>query len=335
MKSRKIGSLTVSAVSLGCMNLSHAYGTPPDLADAENLLNQSLDMGYTMLDTATIYGFGTNEELISRAVGTRRSEYTLASKCGLYLNDEGNREINGRPEVIKRQCEASLKRLGTDVIDLYYLHRFDKNVPIEESVGALSELVTEGKIREVGLSEISADTLRKACTVHPVAAVQNEYSLWTRNPEIGMLDACKELGVAFVAFSPVARGFFSGDIPNSDHMPDNDLRKAMPRFYPDNHQKNQSLTAGLNKVSSETGVTNEQLLLAWLLKKREDIIPIPGTTNLTHLKDNLDAMDFEMSAAVFDLLDTEINQNTVHGTRYNPVVQKNIDSEMFPGEYDE
>lgn len=334
MKTRKIGSLSVSAIGLGCMNLSHAYGTPPEKTHAEGLLNQALDMGYTMLDTATMYGFGANEELIAGALGNRRSEYTLASKCALFRNDEGKREINGRPEVLKKQCDASLSRLNTEVIDLYYLHRLDPNVPIEDSVGGLSDLVAAGKIREIGLSEISAETLRRGHAIHPIAAVQNEYSLWTRNPEIAMLDACKELGTALVAFSPVARGFFSGNVPSADHMPDNDLRKVMPRFLPGNYEKNQKLKSVLDEVSSQSGATNEQLLLAWLLRKRDDIIPIPGTTNLQHLKDNIDAIDIEMSQEVFDLLDSEINEKSVHGTRYNAATQKQIDSEMFPNEYD-
>ena len=210
MDQRKLGDFEVSAIGLGCMSLSHAYGSPPPRDQAERVLKGALDAGYTFLDTAAVYGVGHNETLVGEVLKDRRSDYVLASKCGLTNGDQ--RELNGHPDVLKATCEGSLKRLQTDVIDLYYLHRWDKRVPIEDSVGALADLVKEGKIRAIGLSEVSAPTLRRAHTVHPIAALQTEYSPWTRNPEIAVLDACRELGVTFVAFSPVGRGFLAGGV---------------------------------------------------------------------------------------------------------------------------
>ncbi len=213
MDQRKLGDFEVSAIGLGCMSLSHAYGSPPPRDQAERVLKGALDAGYTFLDTAAVYGVGHNETLVGEVLKDRRSDYVLASKCGLTNGDQ--RELNGHPDVLKATCEGSLKRLQTDVIDLYYLHRWDKRVPIEDSVGALADLVKEGKIRAIGLSEVSAPTLRRAHAVHPIAALQTEYSPWTRNPEIAVLDACRELGVTFVAFSPVGRGFLAGGVSDA------------------------------------------------------------------------------------------------------------------------
>ncbi|MDX9839557.1 MAG: aldo/keto reductase, partial [Azoarcus sp.] len=215
MQQRSLGPFQVGAIGLGCMNLSHAYGVPPAPEAAEAVLLRALDLGITHFDTASLYGFGANETLVGRVLSRYRSRFTLASKCGMTGVD-GKRVIDGRPETLKLTCEASLKRLQTDVIDLYYLHRWDKQVPIEDSVGALAELVREGKIRSIGLSEVSAETLRRAHAVHPIAAVQTEYSLWTRNPEIAVLDACRELGASFVAFSPAARGFLANALTTPD-----------------------------------------------------------------------------------------------------------------------
>ena len=230
MESRKLGQFDVPAIGFGCMCLSHAYGVPMAPADAAPMLHAALDLGYVHLDTAALYGFGANETLIGNTIADRRSEYVLASKCGIFRNEQGVREIDGRPETIRKTCEAALGRLKTDVIDLYYLHRWDRRVPIEESVGAMADLVEAGKIRSIGLSEVSADTLRRAHAVHPIAAVQTEYSLWTRNPEIKVLDACRELGVAFVAFSPLARGFLAGTVRDADCIIQGDIRRNMPRF---------------------------------------------------------------------------------------------------------
>ncbi|MBZ0215252.1 MAG: aldo/keto reductase, partial [Fimbriimonadaceae bacterium] len=212
MKTRQLGPFDVSAVAVGCMNLSHAYGTPPDEKSAQDLLLRALDLGYTHFDTAALYGFGSNEVLLGKTLAGRRDEFVLASKCGMDRNEDGRREISGRPEVLRKTLERSLDRLKTDVIDLYYLHRLDRSVPIEESVGALADFVAEGKIKTIGLSEVSAATLRRAHAVHPVAAVQSEYSLWTRNPEIAVLDTFAQLGVSFVAFSPLARAFLTGTL---------------------------------------------------------------------------------------------------------------------------
>lgn len=329
MNTRKLGSFECSPIGLGCMNLSHAYGTPPSRKDAEQVLLRALDMGYSMLDTAALYGFGNNEILLGKALKGRRNDFVLASKCGMFKNDAGVREINGRPEMIKKTCEDSLRRLQTDVIDLYYLHRWDKNVPIEDSVGALSDLVSEGKIRDVGLSEVSADTLRKAHKTHPIAAVQTEYSLWTRNAEIAVLDTCRELGATFVAFSPLARAFLTGKLRDVNTLEERDIRRGMPRFYPENYAENLQLLDRVETVAKAEGMTLAQLSLAWLLGRDENIIPIPGTTNPDHLKENISAVDLQLSAEAFLQLDQIINQNTVTGSRYNPATQTEIDTEEF------
>ncbi|MBN1008616.1 aldo/keto reductase [Amphritea pacifica] len=329
MNTRKLGSFECSPIGLGCMNLSHAYGTPPSRKDAEQVLLRALDMGYSMLDTAALYGFGNNEILLGKALKGRRNDFVLASKCGMFKNDAGVREINGRPKMIKKTCEDSLRRLQTDVIDLYYLHRWDKNVPIEDSVGALSDLVSEGKIRDVGLSEVSADTLRKAHKTHPIAAVQTEYSLWTRNAEIAVLDTCRELGATFVAFSPLARAFLTGKLRDVNTLEERDIRRGMPRFYPENYAENLQLLDRVETVAKAEGMTLAQLSLAWLLGRDENIIPIPGTTNPDHLKENISAVDLQLSAEAFLQLDQIINQNTVTGSRYNPATQTEIDTEEF------
>lgn len=326
---RQLGSFTVSAIGLGCMNLSHAYGTPPDAKTAAALLNDALDLGYTLLDTAALYGFGANETLIGEALAGRRDAFVLASKCGMAANAQGKREINGRPEAIKRTCEAALGRLRTDVIDLYYLHRWDKRVPIEDSVGALSDLVSEGKVRAIGLSEVSADTLRRAHAVHPVTALQTEYSLWTRNPEIAVLEACKELGVAFVAFSPLARGFLTGTLRGPADLSAKDIRAAMPRFAPDAYARNLQLLEPMAVLAGEVGCTLAQLALAWVLAKDPTIIPIPGTTKPNRLRENLDAAALRLEPELVARLDAIINQNTVVGARYNAATQAEIDTEEF------
>ncbi len=265
MPPRQLGPFHVSAIGLGCMNICHAYGAPATEAEAERLLLTALDHGVTHFDTAALYGFGTSETLLGKFLSKHRSKFTLASKCGMtgVPNEQGVkvRVIDGRPATIKATCEEALRRLQTDVIDLYYLHRWDKQVPVEESVGALADLVREGKIRSIGLSEVSATTLRKAHAVHPIAALQTEYSLWTRNPEIAVLRACRELGVSFVAFSPVARGFLCGplDVAALDAK---DIRRSMPRFTPENHAKNQALLPDYNAIAAEVGCTPSQLAIA-------------------------------------------------------------------------
>jgi aryl-alcohol dehydrogenase-like predicted oxidoreductase len=327
MSSRKLGPFSVSPIGFGCMSLSHAYGVPPSPHEGAKVLERALDVGYTFLDTAALYGFGANETLVGDTLSHRRSEYVLASKCGIGKNAEGKREINGSPEAIKATCEDSLRRLKTDVIDLYYLHRWDKRVPIEDSVGALKDLVEAGKIKTIGLSEVSADTLRRAHAVHPVTALQTEYSLWTRNPEVAVLDACRELGVAFVAFSPVGRGFLAGGVPDAAALPDGDIRRTMPRFQGEAFLSNLQLLEGLSAIAQETQSTVAQLCLAWLLAKDEIIIPIPGTARIDHLEENAAAERLALSADVSARLEALINPKTVAGARYNPATQAEIDTE--------
>lgn len=328
MKTRRIGPFEVAALGLGCMNLSHGYGTPPPEEAAQALLRGALDLGITLFDTAALYGFGANEELIGRTLGADRSKFVLASKCGLHGVD-GKRVVDGRPETLKWSCEQSLKRLRTDRIDLFYLHRWDRNVPIEDSVGALGDLVRAGKVGAIGLSEVSAATLRRAHAVHPIAAVQTEYSLWTRNPEIAVLDACRELGAAFVAFSPVARGFLAGSLRDVAVLEPKDLRRNMPRFEPANFAANLKLLDGFTAIAAELQCTPAQLALAWVLSRGEHVLAIPGTTKLAHLRENAAAADIGLSASTLARLDALINQRTVAGPRYDAAAQAGVDTEEF------
>ncbi|WP_310626765.1 aldo/keto reductase [Limnohabitans sp.] len=332
MKHRQLGPFQVSAIGLGCMNLSHAYGAPPAPEVGVALIHRALDLGVTMFDTAALYGFGTNELLVGKALKSHRHQITLCSKggmTGVTFPDGVKRVINGRPEAIRQNCEDSLARLGTDVIDLYYLHRWDKQVPIEDSVGALSDLVRTGKVREIGLSEVSATTLRKAHAVHPIAAVQTEYSLWTRNPEIAVLKACEELGATFVAFSPVARGFLCGELWDVSTLTANDIRRAMPRFGADTYAANLPLLDAYQAIAREVGCTPAQLALAWLLHKSSTLIPIPGTQNTHHLEDNIAVTDVVLSADQMQRLEALINQQTVKGARYNALNASEVDTEDF------
>src|SRR5258706_6043131 len=317
MQTRKLGPFEISALGLGCMSLSHAYGTPPDAEPAGNVLLKALDLGYRFIDTAALYGFGANETLIGDTLKQRRGHYVLASKCGMFRNAQGFREVDGRPEILAKTCEDSLKRLQTDVIDLYYLHRWDKRIPIEDSIGAMSDMVKQGKVRTIGLSEVSADTLRKAHRVHPITAVQTEYALWTRNPEIAVLDACKELGITFVAFSPVARGFLCDAVHDVSAFEAKDIRRGMPRFESANYAGNLLLLPGYKALAQEAGCTPAQLALAWLLHKRGDIIPIPGTTDAGHLREDLVAANVKLDPSLIARLDAHINEKTVHGNRYS------------------
>ena len=333
MQQRQFGPFRTSAIGLGCMNLSHAYGTPPSAEQGERVLLAALDAGVTLFDTAALYGFGANETLVGRVMKRHRSRFTLASKGGMagVTSEDGTqrRVIDGRPEAIRRNCEDSLRRLQTEVIDLYYLHRWDKNVPIEDSVGAMSELVRTGKVRAIGLSEVSAATLRKAHKVHPIGALQTEYSLWTRNPEIAVLDACNELGVTFVAFSPVARGFLCDALPDVSTLSAKDIRKTMPRFEPENYAANLKLLAPYKALASEVGCTPAQFALAWLLHKAPHIIPIPGTTSLEHLREDLAAAQVTLDAAVVEKLEALINQRSVAGNRYSAQGSGEVDTENF------
>ena len=333
MQTRQLGSFTVSAIGLGCMNLSHAYGAPVSREQGERVLLAALDAGVTHFDTAALYGFGANETLVGQVLKAHRQKFTLASKCGMQgvVQSDGSkvRVIDGRPETLRQTCEDALRRLQTEVIDLYYLHRWDKQVPIEDSVGALSDLVRAGKIQTIGLSEVSASTLRKAHAVHPITAVQTEYSLWTRNPEIAVLQACRELGVTFVAFSPVARGFLCGEAIDVSALDAKDIRRSMPRFAPENFARNQALLPAYHALSREAGCSPAQLALAWLLHQGQDILPIPGTTSVAHLQDNLGAAEVRLSADLLARLDALINQQTVAGNRYNAQSNSEVDTEVF------
>lgn len=329
---RLLGEFSVSAVGLGCMNLSHAYGVPPSPEVGAQVLRRALDLGITHFDTAALYGFGANEELVGRTLGTSRARYTLASKCGAQgvKSETGmKRAIDGRPETLQQTCEDSLRRLRTDVIDVYYLHRWDKAVPIEESVGALAQLKRAGKIRAIGLSEVSAATLRRAHAVHPIAAVQSEYSLCTRNPEIAVLDACRELGTTFVAFSPLARGFLTSTPPDAEALDAKDIRRAMPRFAPANHKANVALLTEYAVLARESGCSPAQLALAWVLGHGSHVIAIPGTTSTVHLEDNLGGA-VSLPPGMAARLDALINPRTIAGRRYNDATQAEIDTEEFP-----
>ncbi|MFN3569185.1 MAG: aldo/keto reductase [Polaromonas sp.] len=332
MQTRKIGPFEVSAIGLGCMNLSHAYGTPPSAEQGERVLLAALDAGVTLFDTAALYGFGANETLIGQVLAKHRSRFTLASKggmAGVQFEDGVKRVIDGRPETIRKNCEDSLKRLQTEVIDLYYLHRWDKKVAIEDSVGAMADLVRAGKVRAIGLSEVSAATLRKAHAVHPIAAVQTEYSLWTRNPEIAVLEACREIGAAFVAFSPVARGFLCDALHDVSTLAPRDIRTAMPRFAPDNYAANLQLLPPYKALAAEAGCTPAQLALAWLLHKAPHIIAIPGTGSVEHLQEDLGAADLRLDAGLMARLEALINQQTVTGNRYSAQSASEVDTEEF------
>ena len=325
---RRLGSSDVHPTGLGCMVLSHAYGVPSSPEQGARVLNTALDLGYNHLDTATLYGGGRNEALIGEAIGHRRDEYFLASKCGMEIVD-GKRRIDGRPETLRAQIDASLKRLRTDRIDLYYLHRWDKSVPIEDSVGELARMVDLGKVLNIGLSEVSAATLRKAHAVHPIAAVQNEYSLSSRNVELGVLDATRELGATLVAFSPVARGFLAGGVPSISSLPDGDIRRNMPRFQPGNFEANLALLAKLRAIAGSLDLTPAQLCLQWLLTRGPHVVTIPGTTSLDHLAENFAAPVASLPDTALGALDDIFAPENIAGHRYPPATLLEIDTEDY------
>ena len=329
MQTRKLGPFEVSELGLGCMNMSMGYG-PADDAESERLLKQALDEGYRFLDTASMYGMGHNESLIGRALEGRRADYVLASKCGLTRSADSGIRANGRPEVLRQTCEESLRRLRTEVIDLYYLHRLDPEVPVEESVGALGDLVAQGKVRTIGLSEVSSATLRRAHATHPVTAVQSEYSLWSRTPERRMLATCRELGVAFVPFSPLGRGFLTGKARDTTRLTEDDIRQtvARPRFEPGNFAANSELLVPFAAIAKREHCTMAQLALAWLLAREEGtLIPIPGTKHVDYMRENAGAARVRLDAATLAELDGLFAEERIAGARYNDSLMATIDSE--------
>lgn len=330
LSKRTIGPFSVTSIGLGCMNLSHAYGTPPSEKEATKLLYEAYGRGINFFDTAALYGLGHNETLMGNDfLKTHRNHIVLASKGGVGPAD-GKRVIDSRPSSIRRDCEGSLQRLKTDVIDLYYLHRWDKQVPIEDAVGTLGDLVKEGKVQKIGLSEVSGETIRKAHAVHPISAVQTEYSLWTRNPEIAVLPTCRELEIAFVAFSPVGRGYFNASPLDIGSFVEKDIRRGMPRFQPENFSKNLVFFEALQAVAQEQGCSIAQLGLAWLLQLGQDIIPIPGTTRIDHLQEDIDSDHIRLTPEVLEKLNHVLNTIPVHGNRYNAVSQAEVDTEQYP-----
>ena len=339
MERRDLGPFQVSAIGAGCMNLSHAYGRPPEPEDAARVLLRALELGITHFDTAALYGFGANEILVGQVLAPYRSRITLASKCGMQgvpgPDGTKRRVIDGRPAILKQTCEDALRRLQTEVIDLYYLHRWDTAVPIEDSVGALADLVKEGKIRAIGLSEVSAATLRRAHSVHPIAAVQSEYSLWTRDPELGVLQACRDIGAAFVAFSPLGRGFLAGAIADTqaiEQLVPGDLRRAMPRFQGQAFADNLRWLHEYVGIAKDWGCTPAQLAIAWLLHKAPHIVALPGTSRAAHIDENAVAAEVTLSVELVARLDALVNERTVRGARYSSATQMEIDTESFVGE---
>lgn len=330
LPTRTIGGLTVSAISLGCMNISHAYDVAPSEADAVRLLNHALDIGITLMDSAALYGSGSNERLLAKAIGHRRREYILSSKCVLDLID-GNRILDARPETIMGSLERSLQRLNTDHIDLYYMHRLDPNVPIEDSVGALVRAKEAGKIGAIGLSEMSAATIRRAHAVHPITAVQSEYSPWVRNPEVAVLETCKALGIGFVAFSPLARGFLAASVTKAEFA-QGDIRTAMPRFQEPNFSENLKLAGRFNAIAAEAGIAPAQLSLAWVLSRGDHIVPIPGTRSVAHLDQNVATLSLSVAPDHLDAVDAIFVPGAVNGLRYPAAAQAQIDTELLPEE---
>lgn len=319
METRRLGSrgLEVSAVGLGCMGMSEFYGAT-DEDEAVATIHRALELGVTLIDTADIYGPFTNERLVGRAVAGRRDEVVLATKFGNVRREDGSWVgIDGRPEYVHSACDASLKRLGVEYIDLYYQHRVDKKVPIEETVGAMAELVQAGKVRHIGLSEASPETIRRAHAVHPITALQTEYSLWSRDPEERLLPTVRELGIGFVAYAPIGRGFLSGRFRSPDDVGDEgDFRSRHPRFQGDNFRRNRELVERLEALAAEKGVTPAQLALAWVLHQGDDIVPIPGTKHRTYLQENVAAVEIELSEEDLARIDEAAPRGVTAGDRY-------------------
>jgi aryl-alcohol dehydrogenase-like predicted oxidoreductase len=317
MKTRRLGqNLEVSALGLGCMGMSEFYGTA-DEGEAIATIHRAIELGVTFLDTADMYGPFTNERLVGRAIADRRDGVVLATKFGNERKEDGSfLGVNGRPEYVHRACDASLERLGVDYIDLYYQHRVDNNTPIEETVGAMKELVEAGKVRHLGLSEAAPQTIRRAHAVHPITALQTEYSLWERTPEDAILPTVRELGIGFVPYSPLGRGFLCGQIKSIDDLADDDFRRRGPRFQGENLQKNLDLVDNVEELASEKGITASQLALAWVLAQGEDIVPIPGTKRVKYLEENVGAVDVELTDDDLRRLDEAFPKGVAAGDRY-------------------
>jgi aryl-alcohol dehydrogenase-like predicted oxidoreductase len=322
MRSARLGSLDVSCLGLGCMGMSQSYGPPEDRDETESIatVHRAIDLGCTFIDTADAYGAGANEELVGRALAGRRDRVVLATKFGLLPGPGTSRGspagIDGSPEHVRTAIDASLQRLNVDHVDLWYLHRLDRRVPIEETVGAMSEAVAAGKARLLGLSEVSAATLRRAHATHPITAVQSEWSLWTRDPETTVLPACRELGIGFVPFSPLGRGFLSGTLRSPDDFGPHDSRRALPRFQGENFERNLDLVAKVRELATARGATPSQLALAWLLAQGDDIAPIPGTKRRSRLEENLGAAAIELSANELAEIDAAFPVDVASGERY-------------------
>ena len=333
MEKRTIGPFTVANVALGCMNFCHAYGNPVSTEQAHAVLHAALEAGVTLFDTAALYGFGDSESLIGPVLKPHRNHITLASKGGMagVRGDDGvmRRVIDGHPKTLRKNCEDSLQRMGTDVIDLYYLHRWDQRVPIEESVGEMARLREEGKIRALGLSEVGADALRRAHREHPIAALQSEYSLWSRNAELGTLAACQELGIAYVAFSPMGRAFLSGKLQQVDGLVQGDIRASMPRFQPEAYARNLHLLAPMQAIAERAGCTLAELAIAWVVSQGEHVIALPGTTSVAHLHENLRGGAIRLDAAVLAELNDLFQPEGIVGDRYALAAQREVDTEKY------
>jgi aryl-alcohol dehydrogenase-like predicted oxidoreductase len=328
MRESQLGELTVSSLGLGCMGMSQSYGVQSDDAESIATVHAAIDAGCTFIDTADVYGDGANEELVGRALAGRRDEVVLATKFGFKRNHPGDaipNVVDGSPEYARTALDASLRRLGVDHVDLWYLHRRDPKVPIEESVGAMAEAVQAGKVRYLGLSEVSGDTVRAAQAVHPISAVQSEWSLWTRDPETGVLPTLRELGVGFVPFSPLGRGFLTGQLKSPDDFPADDMRRQLPRFTGENFQRNLDLVEKVRSMAADKGVTAGQLALAWLLAQGNDVAPIPGTKRRSYLAENLGAVEVTLSAEDLAALDQAFPPDAVAGARYSQGAMNMVD----------